>query len=143
MKKTALVLLAVFFISLAHASWECEWEEKKEEDIYSNENMNAALAGEISFGKIIGLSFLRVYHTFLSGRAGGQCVFYPGCSRYGFYAVKKYGLIKGSVMSTDRLFRCHGWSYAYDYPYDYKHSLLSDPVEANNTFNFIFDRINF
>ena len=142
MKKIALVCVFVFSVVFIFASWECEWEDMPEENPYSWENMNKALVDETSFGRIAGLGLLRFYQVGFSGKVGGRCVFHPSCSRYGFFAVKKYGLIKGTVMSTDRLFRCHGWSYTCDYPYDVKRSLLSDPVEANNTFNFMFDWIN-
>jgi len=143
MRKTAMIILFVFCASLAYASWECEWEDKPAEDRYSQENLNAALAGETSSGKIAGLSLIRLYQVFLSGKTGGECVFYPSCSRYGFFAIKKYGAIKGAIMSTDRLFRCHAWSHEYGYQFDSDRSLLLDPVEANDTFNFLFDWLNF
>ena len=143
MRLIPAVLAILLLAAPVFATWECEWEEKKAKDPYSHGSMNEALAEETSVGKIAGLAVLRIYHTFLSGRTGGHCVFHPSCSRYSYYSVKKYGLIKGIIMSNERLFRCHGWSHDYNYPHDYETSLLSDPVEANNTFNFIFDWMNF
>ena len=35
------------------------------------------------------------------------CRFYPSCSRYGFEAVRKYGVIKGSLMAGWRVLRCN------------------------------------
>lgn len=129
--------------SLVRASWECEWEETKDPDLYSPDKLNAMLAGEASIGKVIALSGIRLYQTFISGKTGGECVFYPSCSRYGFYAIKKFGAIKGSVMSTDRIFRCHAWSHMCGYPFDGDRFLLIDTVEANDTMNFMYGWLNF
>lgn len=35
------------------------------------------------------------------------CRFYPTCSEYGHQAIRKYGIIRGSVLSLKRLLRCH------------------------------------
>ncbi len=39
----------------------------------------------------------------------GGCKFQPTCSEYAYQAVAKYGVIKGAIMSTKRLCRCHPW----------------------------------
>lgn len=46
----------------------------------------------------------RVFHPY------GKCKFYPSCSEYGYQAIDKYGVIKGGLMTTKRLVRCHPWS---------------------------------
>jgi hypothetical protein len=46
-------------------------------------------------------------------------------------------------MAFDRVLRCHSYSYTVGYPIDYEHGLLSDPVESNDTLNFVFDWLNF
>lgn len=38
-----------------------------------------------------------------------SCVFYPTCSEYAKEAIHKYGIIKGSYLSTLRILRCHPW----------------------------------
>lgn len=35
------------------------------------------------------------------------CRFYPTCSRYGFGAIARYGLIKGGLMAAWRVLRCN------------------------------------
>ncbi|OQA83788.1 MAG: putative membrane protein insertion efficiency factor [Microgenomates group bacterium ADurb.Bin238] len=35
------------------------------------------------------------------------CRFYPTCSEYSHQAIRKYGIIRGSVLSLKRLLRCH------------------------------------
>jgi putative membrane protein insertion efficiency factor len=143
MKKIIFVVVFFLIASIATASWECEWEDKPKEDRYGPEQLNQALADETSFGKITALGLIRLYQLFLSGKTGSECNFYPSCSRYGFDAIKKYGAIKGIIMANERVMRCNEWSYTANYPIDYQHSLLYDPVESNNTFNFIFDWLNF
>lgn len=122
--------------------WECEWDEKKE-DIYSSEKLDAILMEETSIVRINFLLLIRFYQRGLSEKNPSECNFYPSCSRYGFYAIKKYGGIKGSLMALDRIIRCNPWAYTANYPVDYEHQKLFDPVEKNDTFNFIFDFLNF
>jgi hypothetical protein len=38
------------------------------------------------------------------------CRFHPTCSEYGYEALGKYGLFKGSWLTTKRLLRCNPWS---------------------------------
>jgi len=38
-----------------------------------------------------------------------RCRFYPSCSAYTMQAVRQYGLLKGSVVSSKRIFRCNPW----------------------------------
>lgn len=44
------------------------------------------------------LKFLKPY---------GQCRFRPTCSEYAILAIKKYGTIKGGLISAKRLLKCN------------------------------------
>jgi putative membrane protein insertion efficiency factor len=44
---------------------------------------------------------------FLSDRV---CRFKPTCSQYCYQAIEKYGIIKGSFLGLQRIFKCHPWS---------------------------------
>lgn len=67
--------------------------------------------------KTIILKLIRIYQQTLSPDRGwfsykypyGCCRFYPHCSEYGYLAVEKYGLIKGSFLLLKRLLKCHPW----------------------------------
>jgi putative membrane protein insertion efficiency factor len=48
--------------------------------------------------------FLRHLHPF------GYCRFYPTCSQYGIEAIRKYGILKGGMMSAHRVIRCNPWN---------------------------------
>jgi putative membrane protein insertion efficiency factor len=54
------------------------------------------------------LGAIRLYQMTLSrGVPSGTCRFYPTCSHYGYQAIYKYGVLKGSVMATWRVIRCN------------------------------------
>jgi putative membrane protein insertion efficiency factor len=42
----------------------------------------------------------------LIGRAGFQCRFRPTCSHYGELALEKYGFVRGTWMTVQRIARC-------------------------------------
>ena len=46
--------------------------------------------------------------TFLFG-AGAGCRFTPSCSVYALDAVREHGAVKGTVLATKRICRCHPW----------------------------------
>ena len=71
------------------------------------------------------------YKTFFSSQDLTVCTFSPSCSEYGILAVKKFGMIKGGVMTMDRLTRCNGLS-PQNYEIDKKTMLLKDEPGADN-----------
>jgi len=53
------------------------------------------------------LALLRIYQRTISPALPAACRFYPSCSHYAYQAIAKYGLLKGGLMGTKRLLRCH------------------------------------
>ncbi|MEK6221617.1 MAG: membrane protein insertion efficiency factor YidD [Chloroflexota bacterium] len=54
------------------------------------------------------LSLIKLYQmTFSRAIPEGTCRFYPSCSHYGYQAIYKFGVLKGSWMATYRVFRCN------------------------------------
>ena len=53
------------------------------------------------------ISILRFYKKFISPALPDSCRFYPTCSEYAVTAVKKYGVLKGSIKSIYRIMRCN------------------------------------
>jgi uncharacterized protein len=47
---------------------------------------------------------------FISPMLPPSCRFTPSCSLYTLQAIEKYGLLKGILMGTWRLLRCHPFS---------------------------------
>jgi len=67
------------------------------------------------FNKII-LTIIKAYQIILSPDKGvfrikrPVCRFWPTCSDYGLQAIVKYGALKGGLLATKRVFRCHPFS---------------------------------
>jgi putative membrane protein insertion efficiency factor len=54
------------------------------------------------------LALIRLYQMTLSRTLPpNTCRFYPTCSHYGYQAIYKYGVIKGSLMAAWRVLRCN------------------------------------
>ena len=47
--------------------------------------------------------------TFLESK-NIRCKFYPTCSEYTKQAIKKYGILKGIILGTIRIFKCNPFS---------------------------------
>jgi len=57
--------------------------------------------------KKIALALIRGYKFLISPMLGRNCRFYPTCSEYTHEAIQKHGLIKGLLLGTKRLLKCH------------------------------------
>ena len=53
------------------------------------------------------LFMIRGYKSVVSPILGQHCRYHPTCSMYTYEAIEKYGLIKGLILGTKRLLRCH------------------------------------
>ena len=51
----------------------------------------------------------------------------PSCSEFGVVSIKKYGVIRGVLKTSDRFLRCHGLS-PEKYDFIEEKNLLYDPV---------------
>jgi uncharacterized protein len=60
--------------------------------------------------KKLGITLLKGYRRFLSPLLPPSCRFTPSCSLYMLQAIEKYGLLRGGLMGTRRLLRCHPFS---------------------------------
>lgn len=59
---------------------------------------------------------LRWYRRKISIKLGNRCVFEPTCSRYAELSFRKYGIIKGFVLTINRLWRCRPGNGGVDAP---------------------------
>ena len=53
---------------------------------------------------------IRLYQTLVSPLFPASCKYHPSCSQYAADAIRKYGVLRGSVKAGWRLLRCHPWS---------------------------------
>ncbi len=49
------------------------------------------------------------YKKFISPFLPNACRFSPTCSEYMIEAIKIHGIIKGIILGTKRILRCHPW----------------------------------
>jgi hypothetical protein len=50
---------------------------------------------------------IRIYRITAAGWLGGQCRFYPSCSRYAEEAIRSRGAVRGCLLAAWRLLRCN------------------------------------
>ena len=65
-----------------------------------------------------------------------NCQFYPSCSNYGADAIGDKGIIKGSIMASERITRCNPFAYNYHVelssPFNEEDSRLIDPIKLKS-----------
>jgi putative membrane protein insertion efficiency factor len=69
--------------------------------------MSAAEVPELSGAQRAALGCIRAYQVTLSPQFAGSCRFLPSCSEYAAEAVRRFGVLRGSLMALRRLSRCH------------------------------------
>jgi putative membrane protein insertion efficiency factor len=58
-----------------------------------------------------GIAAVYAYRWLVSPLHPGTCKFHPSCSQYAIDALRKYGLVRGSLKAAGRILRCHPWSH--------------------------------
>jgi putative membrane protein insertion efficiency factor len=59
----------------------------------------------------VGIALVYVYRYTLGLLVpAGRCKYHPSCSQYAIDALRKYGLLKGTLLAGWRLLRCNPWS---------------------------------
>ena len=53
------------------------------------------------------LGLLRLYQRWISPAFPPSCRYVPTCSEYAMEAVERHGVVRGGVMASWRLLRCH------------------------------------
>lgn len=54
---------------------------------------------------------IRLYQRFVSPAIPRRCKYHPSCSEYSVTAIRRYGILRGLVLSVWRLLRCNPWSH--------------------------------
>jgi putative membrane protein insertion efficiency factor len=55
------------------------------------------------------LLLLRAYQLGISPFLGQNCRFHPSCSQYAAEAIREHGALRGGMLATKRLCKCHPW----------------------------------
>ena len=80
--------------------------------------------------KLFSIALIRFYQIFISSQYDSRkiCVFTPSCSRFSLAAIKKYGILYGTLMMSDRLQRCNNFANK-NYIIDRKTGKFHDPID--------------
>lgn len=75
---------------------------------------------------------LYVYQNYFSQHLSASCLYDPSCSDFSKHAVKEFGLIKGTLLSFDRLSRCNRIAATdlHIHEIDPKSHRFHDPVKS-------------
>lgn len=77
--------------------------------------------------KFVATGLIRLYQKFISSQDGPTCNFQPTCSRFGMACIQEYGMIRGLLLTADRLLRCNGFQSQH-YHKDEVTGTYIDPV---------------
>ena len=59
---------------------------------------------------------VKAYQVVVSPFLGANCRYNPTCSAYALEALKKFGILKGGLLSIKRVAKCHPWGGSGDDP---------------------------
>lgn len=82
---------------------------------------------ETSELKLAATGLIRLYQKFISSQDGPTCAFTPSCSRFCMACIQEYGVLRGVLLTADRLIRCNGSQSRY-YHKDRVTGKYIDPV---------------
>ena len=57
--------------------------------------------------KLALIRLIKIYQLVISPYMGNNCRYLPTCSQYFIDCVNEYGILKGVVKGTKRIFSCH------------------------------------
>lgn len=82
---------------------------------------------ETSELKFAATGLIRLYQKFISSQDGPTCNFTPTCSRFGMACIEKYGMLRGILLTADRLLRCNTFQSTH-YHKDLRTGKSIDPI---------------
>ena len=59
---------------------------------------------------LLGIGLIWVYRVTLGALFPTTCKYHPSCSEYAVQALRRHGLVRGSILAGWRLLRCNPWS---------------------------------
>lgn len=114
------LLLIVFLLSISLHAQQVDFKSdiviinqklaKKAVDAYKRPfitNTENKEAGKTNPLTVIAGGPLYVYQNVISRHISSKCLYTPSCSQFSKEAIYEYGLLKGTLLSIDRLSRCN------------------------------------
>jgi putative membrane protein insertion efficiency factor len=65
----------------------------------------------VNAARAVAVAPVRLYQRFVSPAIPQRCKYHPSCSQYAATAIRRYGILRGLVLSAWRLLRCNPWSH--------------------------------
>jgi putative membrane protein insertion efficiency factor len=59
---------------------------------------------------LLGIGLVWLYRLTLGALFPTTCKYHPSCSEYAVQALRRHGLVRGSLLAGWRLLRCNPWS---------------------------------
>lgn len=96
--------------------------------------MSRVLTALARLPRLLLVGLVRAYQLLLSPHLGRTCRFHPTCSQYAIEALRKYGAVRGLLLTVYRLARCHPWGgHGYDPPRWFTESPETDTAADAST----------
>ena len=54
-------------------------------------------------------TLIKFYYWCISPLLGNRCRFVPSCSEYANQALEHHGAVRGSLLTLNRICKCHPW----------------------------------
>jgi uncharacterized protein len=65
----------------------------------------------VNAARSVAVAPVRFYQRFVSPAIPQRCKYHPSCSQYSVTAIRRYGILRGLILSAWRLLRCNPWSH--------------------------------
>lgn len=72
---------------------------------------------------------VRVYQLLISSQDTDVCAYEPSCSRFGMLSMQRFGVVRGFLLTADRLNRCNGLTDS-QHDRNLETGKMIDPVEG-------------
>lgn len=90
-------------------------------------------AEETSELRLVLSSVVRAYQLLISSQDTDVCAYEPSCSRFGMFSMQRYGVLRGFLLTADRLNRCSGLTDS-QHERNLETGKFLDPVDAYDTY---------
>jgi putative membrane protein insertion efficiency factor len=61
--------------------------------------------------RYVGIAGVYAYRYTLGALFPATCKYHPSCSQYAVDALRRYGVVRGTILAGWRLLRCNPWSH--------------------------------